>query len=72
MPNAARPSAQTYTITELAAEFDITARAIRFYEDVGLLQPARAGRRARRGASREVMRPGTGPFERTESRLHIK
>ncbi|MDP2006112.1 MAG: MerR family DNA-binding transcriptional regulator [Rubrivivax sp.] len=36
--------ARTYTITELAAEFDITARAIRFYEDVGLLMPQRAGR----------------------------
>lgn len=35
---------QTYTITELAREFDITARAIRFYEDRGLLTPARAGR----------------------------
>ena len=33
-----------FTITELAAEFDITPRAIRFYEDVGLLTPARAGR----------------------------
>jgi DNA-binding transcriptional MerR regulator len=33
-----------YTITELAQEFDITPRAIRFYEDVGLLTPARAGR----------------------------
>ncbi|MEY3253804.1 MAG: hypothetical protein RL227_2777 [Pseudomonadota bacterium] len=37
-------TARTYTITELAAEFDVTARAIRFYEDVGLLQPQRAGR----------------------------
>jgi DNA-binding transcriptional MerR regulator len=36
--------ARTYTITELATEFDITARAIRFYEDVGLLAPQRAGR----------------------------
>ncbi len=36
--------ARTYTITELATEFDITARAIRFYEDVGLLTPQRAGR----------------------------
>ncbi len=36
--------ARTFTITELAAEFDITPRAIRFYEDVGLLTPARAGR----------------------------
>ncbi|MEJ6003946.1 MerR family DNA-binding transcriptional regulator [Paucibacter sp. AS339] len=33
-----------FTITELAAEFDITPRAIRFYEDMGLLEPARAGR----------------------------
>ena len=35
---------RSYTITELAQEFDITPRAIRFYEDVGLLTPARAGR----------------------------
>ena len=35
---------KAYTITELAQEFDITPRAIRFYEDVGLLTPARAGR----------------------------
>jgi DNA-binding transcriptional MerR regulator len=40
---AGRP-AHAYTITELAQEFDITPRAIRFYEDVGLLTPARAGR----------------------------
>ncbi|MES2130279.1 MAG: MerR family DNA-binding transcriptional regulator [Pseudomonadota bacterium] len=33
----------TYTITELAREFDITARAIRFYEDQGLLAPSREG-----------------------------
>src|SRR6185369_10643096 len=33
-----------FTITELATEFDVTPRAIRFYEDVGLLEPARAGR----------------------------
>ncbi len=33
----------TYTITELAREFDITARAIRFYEDHGLLDPMREG-----------------------------
>ena len=35
---------ERFTITELAAEFDITPRAIRFYEDVGLLTPVRAGR----------------------------
>jgi DNA-binding transcriptional MerR regulator len=39
-----RPAAQLYTITELASEFDITPRAIRFYEDVGLLSPQRVGR----------------------------
>lgn len=33
----------TYTISELASEFDITPRAIRFYEDQGLLSPARSG-----------------------------
>ncbi|MES2297178.1 MAG: MerR family DNA-binding transcriptional regulator [Pseudomonadota bacterium] len=33
----------TFTITELAREFDITARAIRFYEDQGLLSPTREG-----------------------------
>ena len=33
----------TYTIAELAREFDITARAIRFYEDQGLLSPMREG-----------------------------
>jgi DNA-binding transcriptional MerR regulator len=34
----------TYSITELANEFDVTPRAIRFYEDQGILQPQRAGR----------------------------
>ncbi len=33
----------TYTISELAREFDLTTRAIRFYEDMGLLQPERDG-----------------------------
>jgi DNA-binding transcriptional MerR regulator len=36
--------AVTYTIGELAKEFDLTTRAIRFYEDCGLLQPQRKGR----------------------------
>ncbi len=34
----------TYTIGELAREFDLTTRAIRFYEDCGLLLPQRKGR----------------------------
>ena len=33
----------SYTITDLAKEFDLTTRAIRFYEDMGLLQPQRNG-----------------------------
>ena len=33
----------TYTISDLAREFDLTTRAIRFYEDMGLLQPERSG-----------------------------
>jgi DNA-binding transcriptional MerR regulator len=37
-------SDKTYTITELAREFGLTTRAIRFYEDQGLIAPARAGR----------------------------
>ena len=34
---------QTFTIGELAKEFDLTTRAIRFYEDMGLLAPRRDG-----------------------------
>jgi DNA-binding transcriptional MerR regulator len=34
----------TFSITELAKEFKLSTRAIRFYEDQGLLAPARAGR----------------------------
>lgn len=33
----------TYTISDLAKEFDLTTRAMRFYEDMGLLQPQREG-----------------------------
>lgn len=37
-------STQTnYTISQLAAEFGITTRTIRFYEEKGLLQPLRNG-----------------------------
>jgi len=34
---------ETYTITELAEEFQVTSRTIRFYEDKELLQPKRNG-----------------------------
>ncbi len=40
----AEGAGRLFTITELAAEFDITPRAIRFYEDMGLLEPSRSGR----------------------------
>ncbi len=36
-------SQATYSISELAREFDITTRSIRFYEDQGLLKPKRRG-----------------------------
>ena len=34
---------QTYSIRDLADEFDITTRTIRFYEAEGMLQPQREG-----------------------------
>ncbi len=37
--------ANTYSISELASEFDITTRTIRFYEDEGLLTPTREGQK---------------------------
>ena len=47
MPLPAAPVLEkppTYTIGELSREFDLTTRAIRFYEDCGLLSPQRQGR----------------------------
>ena len=51
MPAAAAAAAKqpltpppTFSIGELAREFDLTTRAIRFYEDCGLLAPQRSGR----------------------------
>lgn len=56
--------ALTYTITELSREFDITPRAIRFYEDQGLLSPERAGR----GGRNRVYTPR----ERTHLKLALR
>jgi DNA-binding transcriptional MerR regulator len=42
-PTPPWPHSPTYTISDLAREFDLTTRAIRFYEDMGLLQPQREG-----------------------------
>jgi DNA-binding transcriptional MerR regulator len=36
---------KTYTIGALAQEFDTTTRAIRFYEDQGLISPKREGQK---------------------------
>jgi DNA-binding transcriptional MerR regulator len=42
-PTAAAAPTTEFSISDLAREFDLTTRAIRFYEDMGLLQPQRAG-----------------------------
>ena len=49
MPQSSRnaampPSRATYSISELAREFALTTRAIRFYEDSGLIAPKREKR----------------------------
>lgn len=40
-----KSTTKTYSITELAREFDITTRTIRFYEDLGMLNPLREGQK---------------------------
>ena len=40
---ASRDPQRIYSIAELAREFGITARTIRFYEDEGLIKPRRQG-----------------------------
>ena len=35
--------ASQFSISDLAKEFDLTTQAIRFYEDMGLLEPERSG-----------------------------
>ena len=54
----------TYTISDLAKEFDLTTRAIRFYEDMGLLEPERAGP----GARNRIY----SPRDRTRLRLTLR
>lgn len=43
MPSDLRRPARTYSIRQLCLEFKCTPRALRFYEDKGLLNPARDG-----------------------------
>ena len=52
---------KTYNISDLAAEFDVTTRTIRFYEEKGLLKPGRAG-------SRRIY----SPADRTRLRLILR
>jgi len=52
---------KTYSISDLAAEFDVTTRTIRFYEEKGLLKPAREG-------NRRIY----GPADRTRLRLILR
>ncbi|MFN3388180.1 MAG: MerR family transcriptional regulator [Allosphingosinicella sp.] len=40
---SADAQAKSYSITELCEEFDVTPRALRFYEDEGLIAPRRQG-----------------------------
>ena len=40
-----RPPRRTYTISELAKEFGVTTRTIRFYEEKGLISPLREGQK---------------------------
>lgn len=40
---APRDDREHFTISDLSAEFDVTARALRFYEDEGLIAPERRG-----------------------------
>jgi DNA-binding transcriptional MerR regulator len=43
MPSELRRPERTFTIRQLCVEFKVTPRALRFYEDKGLLSPAREG-----------------------------
>jgi DNA-binding transcriptional MerR regulator len=43
MPTELRRPERTFTIRQLCLEFKCTPRALRFYEDKGLLSPARQG-----------------------------
>lgn len=43
MPSELRRPIRTFTIRQLCLEFKCTPRALRFYEDKGLLAPARQG-----------------------------
>lgn len=62
--SASAPVQASYSISDLAQEFDLTTRAIRFYEDMGLLQPERQGA----GGRTRVY----SPRDRTRLRLTLR
>ena len=65
MHTESSPSAPvSYSISDLAKEFDLTTRAMRFYEDMGLLQPERTGP----GGRNRVY----SPRDRTRLRLTLR
>jgi DNA-binding transcriptional MerR regulator len=43
LSKSAKDHHRTYSIRQLSKEFDVTARALRFYEDKGLISPERKG-----------------------------
>lgn len=47
-------SERTYSISELAREFDITTRTIRFYEERGFIAPRRIGQQRRYSSADRV------------------
>jgi DNA-binding transcriptional MerR regulator len=61
MDTAAAPDTVTFSISDLANEFGVTTRTIRFYEEKGLLRPRRAG-------TRRIY----GPADRTRLRLILR
>ena len=68
---------QSYGIGELAREFDVTTRTIRFYEDQGLLTPRRRGQTriyspADRVALKLILRGKRLGFSLAESRELIQ
>jgi DNA-binding transcriptional MerR regulator len=45
---------KTYSISQLAEEFEVTSRTIRFYEEKGLLSPKRKGMTREYGSAERV------------------
>lgn len=45
-----------YTISQLAKEFDISTRTVRYYEELGLLEPSRSEGNQRLFSKREYAR----------------